>query len=86
MRSMATFLGKLLFSAGFRAQVSRNTTLTSLLRRLRSSSVSHPDQLTSTRSRISRNSATGAEIKIPAAKTVKFTAGKAFKDAVNKRK
>ena len=27
-----------------------------------------------------------AEIKIPASKTVKFTAGKAFKDAVNKRK
>lgn len=26
---------------------------------------------------------TGAEIAIPAAKTVKFTAGKAFKDAVN---
>jgi DNA-binding protein HU-beta len=27
--------------------------------------------------------ATGGEIQIPAAKTVKFTAGKAFKDAVN---
>ncbi|WP_236002137.1 HU family DNA-binding protein [Paraburkholderia elongata] len=27
--------------------------------------------------------ATGAEIQIPAAKTVKFTAGKAFKDTVN---
>jgi DNA-binding protein HU-beta len=26
---------------------------------------------------------TGAEIQTPAAKTVKFTAGKAFKDAVN---
>ena len=36
--------------------------------------------------RLGRNPATGAEIKIPAAKTVKFTAGKAFKDAVNKRK
>ena len=30
-----------------------------------------------------RNPATGAELKIPASKTVKFTAGKAFKDAVN---
>ena len=36
--------------------------------------------------RIGRNPATGAEIKIPAAKTAKFSAGKAFKDAVNKRK
>jgi len=36
--------------------------------------------------RIGRNPQTGAELKIPAAKTVKFTAGKAFKDAVNKRK
>ena len=36
--------------------------------------------------RVGRNPATGAEIKIPAAKTVKFAAGKAFKDAVNKRK
>ena len=36
--------------------------------------------------RTGRNPATGAEIKIPAAKTVKFAAGKAFKDAVNKRK
>jgi DNA-binding protein HU-beta len=36
--------------------------------------------------RVGRNPRTGAEIKIPAAKTVKFTAGKAFKDAVNKRK
>ncbi|OTP67897.1 HU family DNA-binding protein [Caballeronia sordidicola] len=33
--------------------------------------------------RIGRNPATGAEIQIPAAKTVKFTVGKAFKDAVN---
>jgi DNA-binding protein HU-beta len=33
--------------------------------------------------RMGRNPATGAEIQIPAAKTVKFTAGKAFKDAVN---
>lgn len=36
--------------------------------------------------RVGRNPQTGAELKIPAAKTVKFTAGKAFKDAVNKRK
>lgn len=36
--------------------------------------------------RVGRNPATGAEIKIPAAKTAKFSAGKAFKDAVNKRK
>lgn len=36
--------------------------------------------------RVGRNPQTGAEIKIPAAKTVKFTAGKAFKDSVNKRK
>jgi DNA-binding protein HU-beta len=36
--------------------------------------------------RVGRNPSTGAEIKIPAAKTVKFAAGKAFKDAVNKRK
>ena len=36
--------------------------------------------------RLGRNPATGAEIKIPAAKTAKFSAGKAFKDAVNKRK
>lgn len=34
--------------------------------------------------RVGRNPATGAEIKIPAAKTVWFTAGKAFKDAVNR--
>ena len=33
--------------------------------------------------RVGRNPATGAEIQIPAAKTVKFTAGKAFKDALN---
>ena len=33
--------------------------------------------------RSGRNPATGEEIRIPAAKTVKFTAGKAFKDAVN---
>ncbi|MFM0197896.1 HU family DNA-binding protein [Paraburkholderia strydomiana] len=33
--------------------------------------------------RTGRNPATGAEIQIAAAKTVKFTAGKAFKDAVN---
>lgn len=33
--------------------------------------------------RVGRNPATGAEIQIPAAKTVKFTAGKAFKDTVN---
>ena len=34
--------------------------------------------------RIGRNPATGAEIQIAAATTVKFTAGKAFKDAVNR--
>ena len=33
--------------------------------------------------RTGRNPTTGAEILIAAAKTVKFTAGKAFKDAVN---
>ncbi|MBB5497571.1 nucleoid DNA-binding protein [Paraburkholderia sp. MM5384-R2] len=33
--------------------------------------------------RVGRNPATGAEIQIPAARTVKFTAGKAFKDAAN---
>ncbi|MBB5499311.1 HU family DNA-binding protein [Paraburkholderia sp. MM5384-R2] len=33
--------------------------------------------------RTGRNPATGEEIQIAAAKTVKFTAGKAFKDAVN---
>ncbi len=36
--------------------------------------------------RVGRNPETGEAIKIAAAKTVKFTAGKAFKDAVNKRK
>lgn len=35
--------------------------------------------------RIGRNPQTGEALKIPAAKTVKFSAGKAFKDAVNKR-
>jgi DNA-binding protein HU-beta len=34
--------------------------------------------------RTGRNPRTGEEIKIAAAKTVKFSAGKAFKDAVNK--
>ncbi|MBB5462451.1 DNA-binding protein HU-beta [Paraburkholderia sp. Cpub6] len=33
--------------------------------------------------RVGRNPATGAEIRIPAAKTVRFTAGKAFGEAVN---
>jgi len=36
--------------------------------------------------RVGRNPKTGAAIKIAAAKTVKFSAGKAFKDAVNVRK
>ena len=36
--------------------------------------------------RMGRNPSTGAEIKIAASKTVKFSAGKAFKDSVNKRK
>ena len=36
--------------------------------------------------RIGRNPRTGKEVKISAARTVKFTAGKAFKDRVNKRK
>jgi DNA-binding protein HU-beta len=36
--------------------------------------------------RTGRNPATGEEISIPAANTVKFTAGKAFKDAVNASK
>lgn len=36
--------------------------------------------------RTGRNPRTGEEIKIAAAKTVKFTAGKAFKDAVNVKK
>ncbi|HWW06051.1 HU family DNA-binding protein [Collimonas sp.] len=35
--------------------------------------------------RVGRNPRTGEEIKIAAAKTVKFTAGKGFKDAVNKK-
>jgi len=35
--------------------------------------------------RVGHNPATGAEMQIPAAKTVKFTAGKAFKDAVNRK-
>ena len=35
--------------------------------------------------RVGRNPSTGAEIQIPAAKSVKFIAGKAFKDAVNAR-
>ena len=34
--------------------------------------------------RVGRNPSTGAQIQIPAAKTVKFTAGKAFKDAAPK--
>jgi DNA-binding protein HU-beta len=33
--------------------------------------------------RVGRNPSTGEEIQIAAAKTVKFTAGKAFKEAVN---
>jgi DNA-binding protein HU-beta len=33
--------------------------------------------------RVGRNPSTGAQIQIAAAKTVKFTAGKAFKDVVN---
>ncbi|CAH2785644.1 MAG: DNA-binding protein HU [uncultured Paraburkholderia sp.] len=33
--------------------------------------------------RVGRNPLTGAEIQITAAKTVKFTAGRAFKEAVN---
>jgi DNA-binding protein HU-beta len=36
--------------------------------------------------RVGRNPRTGEAIKIAAARTVKFTAGKAFKDAVNKKK
>lgn len=35
--------------------------------------------------RTGRNPSTGQDIEVPAAKTVKFTAGKAFKDKVNKR-
>jgi DNA-binding protein HU-beta len=33
--------------------------------------------------RTGRNPSTGAEMQIAAARTVKFTAGKAFKDAIN---
>jgi DNA-binding protein HU-beta len=36
--------------------------------------------------RVGRNPRTGEEIKIAAARTVKFTAGKAFKETVNKKK
>ena len=36
--------------------------------------------------RTGRNPRTGESIKIAAAKTVKFTAGKAFKEAVNKKR
>jgi DNA-binding protein HU-beta len=36
--------------------------------------------------RVGRNPRTGEEIKIAAAKTVKFSAGQGFKDAVNKKK
>ncbi|WP_211466905.1 HU family DNA-binding protein [Collimonas silvisoli] len=36
--------------------------------------------------RVGRNPRTGEEIKIAAARTVKFTAGKGFKDTVNKNK
>lgn len=36
--------------------------------------------------RVGRNPQTGESIKIAAAKTVKFSAGKTFKDAVNKKK
>ena len=36
--------------------------------------------------RTGRNPRTGETIKIPAAKTVKFSAGQGFKDAVNKKK
>jgi len=36
--------------------------------------------------RTGRNPKTGEPLKIAAAKTVKFSAGKAFKDSVNKRK
>ena len=42
-------------------------------------------KLATRKARKGRNPKTGETIKIPAAKTVKFTAGKAFKDAVNKR-
>ncbi len=36
--------------------------------------------------RVGRNPKTGEAIKIAASKTVKFSAGKGFKDSVNKRK
>lgn len=36
--------------------------------------------------RIGRNPATGAEIQIAESKTVKFTAGNGFKNAINQRK
>lgn len=36
--------------------------------------------------RMGRNPKTGEPLKIAASKTVKFSAGKTFKDAVNKRK
>jgi DNA-binding protein HU-beta len=36
--------------------------------------------------RVGRNPKTGKEVKIPAARTIKFTAGKVFKDRVNRRK
>lgn len=36
--------------------------------------------------RVGRNPQTGESIKIAAAKTVKFSAGKTFKDTVNKKK
>lgn len=36
--------------------------------------------------RVGRNPKTGDVLKISAAKTIRFTAGKAFKDTVNKRK
>lgn len=36
--------------------------------------------------RVGRNPQTGEEIKIAAAKTVKFAAGKRFKDTLNKKK
>ncbi len=38
------------------------------------------------KARTGRNPATGEEIKIPASKAPKFSAGKALKDAVNKNK
>jgi len=38
------------------------------------------------KARVGRNPKTGEAIKIAASKTAKFSAGKAFKDSVNKRK